>query len=248
MGLVSKPYTFSAGASIIASEHNSNFDTIYNSHNGNISNSNISTSAAIAYSKLSLAGSILNADIHASAAIAKSKLSLTGAIVNADINSSAAIVDSKLAQITTAGKVSGASLTSLSSIPSGAGVIPAVNVAVKNILIMGSSVSGASTGYIGSSGGDSTSGQVAFCVPFDGVLKRLYVNIATGSSNTLVVTARKNGSDQSLTVSYGDLEEGVKSDTSNTVSYSAGDLLEFKVVNDRSVSQFVQISVEFDTA
>ncbi len=128
MGLVSKPYTFSAGASIIASEHNSNFDTIYNSHNGNISNSNISNSAAIAYSKLSLAGSILNADIHASAAIAKSKLSLTGAIVNADINSSAAIVDTKLAQISTAGKVSGASLTSLASIPSGAGIIPVANL------------------------------------------------------------------------------------------------------------------------
>lgn len=52
-----------------------------------------------------------------------------GAIVNADINTSAAIVDSKLAQITTAGKVSGAALTSLGSIPSNAGTIPAANVA-----------------------------------------------------------------------------------------------------------------------
>ena len=243
------------------------YDLVENSSVINISNADISASAAIAGSKLatittagkvsgaaltslsstpSSAGALPVANIPGS--IPYSKLTLTGTILNADVNASAAIVDTKLAQITTAGKVSGASLTSLSSIPSGAGVIPAVNVAVKNILIMGSSVSGASTGYIGSSGKDSTSGQVAFCVPFDGVLKRLYVNIATGSSNTLVVTARKNGSDQSLTVSYGNLEEGVKSDTSNTVSYSAGDLLEFKVVNDRSVSQLVQISVEFDTA
>lgn len=51
-----------------------------------------------------------------------------GIIINADINASAAIADSKLAQITTASKVSGAALTSLASIPSGAGVIPSANV------------------------------------------------------------------------------------------------------------------------
>ena len=39
-------------------------------------------------------------------------------IVSADIDSSAAIADSKLAQITTAGKVSGAAITLLASIPS----------------------------------------------------------------------------------------------------------------------------------
>jgi hypothetical protein len=50
------------------------------------------------------------------------------AIVNADIDASAAIADTKLAQISTAGKVSGAALTGLASIPSGAGVIPAANV------------------------------------------------------------------------------------------------------------------------
>jgi hypothetical protein len=49
-------------------------------------------------------------------------------IVNADINSSAGIVDTKLAQIATASKVSGAALTALSSIPSGAGAIPSANL------------------------------------------------------------------------------------------------------------------------
>ena len=48
-------------------------------------------------------------------------------ITNAKVSGSAAIVDTKLAQITTAGKVSGAALTSFSSIPSGAGLIPMVN-------------------------------------------------------------------------------------------------------------------------
>jgi hypothetical protein len=50
------------------------------------------------------------------------------AIVNADINAAAGIVDSKLAQIATAGKVSGAALTSLASVPSGAGVLPTANL------------------------------------------------------------------------------------------------------------------------
>lgn len=61
-----------------------------------ITNSEISGSAAIAYSKLNLATSIVNADISASAAIAYSKLNLATSIVNADISGSAAIAYSKL--------------------------------------------------------------------------------------------------------------------------------------------------------
>ena len=79
---------------------------------GTITNADVNASAAIAYSKLSLTGNIVNADINASAAIAYSKLALSGSIVNADINASAAIADSKLATISTAGKVSGAAITS----------------------------------------------------------------------------------------------------------------------------------------
>lgn len=44
-----------------------------------------------------LDGTILNADVSTSAAIAYSKLALTGGIVNADVSASAAIVNSKLA-------------------------------------------------------------------------------------------------------------------------------------------------------
>lgn len=83
MATISKPYTFTVGATIIASEHNSNFDTIYSDYNGNITNANISGTAAIS--------------------------------------------DSKLSQISTASKVSGAALTSLSSVPSGAGQLPTAN-------------------------------------------------------------------------------------------------------------------------
>jgi hypothetical protein len=54
MSSITKPNTFTAGNKIIAAEHNSNFDTIYNDYNGSIDNSNISASAAIAASKLNL--------------------------------------------------------------------------------------------------------------------------------------------------------------------------------------------------
>lgn len=83
MAIISIPFTFSVGAVIVASQHNSNFTTIYNDYNGNITTVNLSASAAI--------------------------------------------VDTQLAQITTAGKVSGAALITLGSIPSGSGTIPAKN-------------------------------------------------------------------------------------------------------------------------
>ena len=57
------------------------------------------------------------------------------AIVNAEIDAAAGIVDTKLAQIATASKVSGAALTGLASVPSGAGELPIANMS--NILQQG---------------------------------------------------------------------------------------------------------------
>jgi len=76
-----------------------------------IVNSDVSASAAIAYSKLNLGTSIVNADVSASAAIAYSKLNLGTSIVNADVSASAGIVDTKLATISTALKVSNSATT-----------------------------------------------------------------------------------------------------------------------------------------
>lgn len=76
MSLITIPNTFSAGAVIIASQHNSNFTTIVSDYNGSIDNNNISATAAIAYTKLNLLTSIVNADVSASAAIVGSKLNL----------------------------------------------------------------------------------------------------------------------------------------------------------------------------
>lgn len=52
MATITKPFTFAAGAIVVASEHNSNFDTIYSDYNGGITNANLSASAAVALSKL----------------------------------------------------------------------------------------------------------------------------------------------------------------------------------------------------
>ena len=56
--LITKTNTFTAGATILAAEHNTNFDTIYNDYNGNITTANVSASAAIAFSKLSLSDDV----------------------------------------------------------------------------------------------------------------------------------------------------------------------------------------------
>lgn len=52
MSTISKPFTFASGALIVASEHNSNLDTIYTDYNGGISNVNITAAAAITLTKL----------------------------------------------------------------------------------------------------------------------------------------------------------------------------------------------------
>lgn len=63
MALLSVPYTFTVGAVIVAAQHNSNFQTIYNDYSGNIQDVNIASNAGIEYSKLSLNNSILADDI-----------------------------------------------------------------------------------------------------------------------------------------------------------------------------------------
>lgn len=63
MALISLPYVFTVGSTIVASQHNSNFNTIYNDYNGNITDSNIASNAAIGYAKLALNNSIQATDI-----------------------------------------------------------------------------------------------------------------------------------------------------------------------------------------
>jgi hypothetical protein len=52
MSIIIKPFTFSAGATIVASEHNSNFNTIYNDYNGSISSVNFMSNLNLPDSQL----------------------------------------------------------------------------------------------------------------------------------------------------------------------------------------------------
>jgi len=58
MANITKPHTFSIGSTVVASEHNNNFNTIYNEFNGNIDDSNIKPGAAIANVKLAAPSSL----------------------------------------------------------------------------------------------------------------------------------------------------------------------------------------------
>lgn len=53
MALIVKPYTFTAGTTILSAEVNSSYDTIYSDYNGNITDANIAAGAAISTSKIS---------------------------------------------------------------------------------------------------------------------------------------------------------------------------------------------------
>lgn len=101
---------------------------------GDIVNSDINASAAIAYSKLALSNSIVNADVSSSAAIAYSKLNLASSIVNADISNSAAIADTKLATITTAGKVNVSAITGTLPVANGGTGITSFGTGVATFL------------------------------------------------------------------------------------------------------------------
>lgn len=67
MSIIAIPNTFTVGAVIIASQHNSNFSTIYSDYNGNITDANIAPAASLSYSKMNLSTSIKTTDLTAAA-------------------------------------------------------------------------------------------------------------------------------------------------------------------------------------
>lgn len=149
MALVSKNHTFSPGATILAVEHNENFDTLYNLVNGNIDNANISGSAGI--------------------------------------------VDSKLAQISTGGKVSGSSLTSLGSVPAGGGSLPTANGGMPIGASLDYFLSTLPTGYLwadGTSIGDGSSGGTQRA---NSDTRTLFEGLWTATANTELVIQDSSG-------------------------------------------------------
>jgi len=103
-----------------------------------ITNSNINSAAAIAYSKLNISNSIVNADINSAAAIAYSKLNLSNSIVAGDITSDAVTTAKILNANVTAAKLA-SNVADQSTITGGAGSALAVQSAplMKRTLVAG---------------------------------------------------------------------------------------------------------------
>ena len=82
-------------------------------------------------------------------------------------------------------------------------------------------------------------------VPFAGVLKNLYVRTNSTAANTIVAVARKGQSDQALTATIATTELAA-SDTSNTVTFAAGDDLSFSIMNNRVATLTIIVTAEYD--
>ena len=86
MGTITKSKTFSAGATIVASEHNTNFDEIISEFNGNIVNVNVHANAAIAASKLNLSTIAQAIEFDGNTTFAGTTIADLGTVTTADIN------------------------------------------------------------------------------------------------------------------------------------------------------------------
>lgn len=161
MALITIPWVFTVGQTIVASNHNQNFSTIVNDYDGNIDSTNISPTANIA--------------------------------------------NNQLAQITAVSKVSGAALTLLTSVPSGAGILPGVNGGVPTgcILMWSGTIATIPSGYVLCNGSNSTPDlRNLFIVGADaddsGVAKSTVTGSALQSSSTGVMPAHTHTVDRNI--------------------------------------------------
>jgi hypothetical protein len=100
--------------------------------------------------------------------------------------------------------------------------------------------------YLVASGTNATENARQVIFPIAGTLKYAYLKTGTSqpATGSLVRTLRKNGADQSIviTVALGSVA-GLFSDTTNTVSVAAGDVLNWKVVNNALTVSATQIAI-----
>jgi hypothetical protein len=108
-----------------------------------------------------------------------------GNIQNVNLATNAGITDSKLAQITTASKVSGAALTNLHLIPSGANVIPTANLPLTlTSQSVGFTIAGGTSSKTLTVSGDATLPLTSVGMPAGSVVQVLNTQLATKSTIT----------------------------------------------------------------
>ena len=119
----------------------------------------------------------------------------------------------------------------------------------------GSTISKGSTDYVGlgSGGVQGTEADAEFYSPVAGTIQNLRTYVSANGSNNggNTITVRVNGVSSSVVTTYGSGGTGLQSDTSNTVSVSAGDRVSIEVVNTGSgggTKNLVVESISFEVA
>lgn len=122
----------------------------------------------------------------------------------------------------------------------GAGALPTFQNAATGAAIIGGgtqalTISQATTVYFNPvypNNSDTTESNWDFPIPKAGTLKNFYVRVKSNTANqACTLTIRKNGADTALTLTVPSSTSGTFSDTSNTVSVAAGDLITIKDVS-----------------
>lgn len=215
MATITKPNTFSAGAVIVASEHNSNFDTIYDDYNGGITNANISGSAAIVDTKLA---TITTASkVNASAFVITSE-------AQGDITYRNATVWTRLA----------AGTANFILKTGGASANPSWVICPTWLSFGDANVAQNVTVYIMPMHPTQTATEAnarAWKAPTAATLKNLRVTVQTapGGTDTFIATVFVNNAVSTLTATITGTAV-TASDTSNTVAVTAGQTVYLRVV------------------
>lgn len=139
------------------------------------------------------------------------------------VNTSAIVAGDRVSvQITPSGTPAAARVSFiLEFVPTTTG--ETVLMGASNGALASGTIYGAFTGALAS----ASEAAVYVVIPTGGTLKNLYTRLsaAPGTDNTRIFTVRKNGVDTSLTKTFGATDSGVLSDTVNTVTVAAGDLI-----------------------
>lgn len=112
----------------------------------------------------------------------------------------------------------------------------------------GDTIAGGTTAYIGVGGYNTTESLARYKIPCSGVLRNMYAaaNGGAGAGKNFVYTLRVNTADTALTCTTADTTPG--SDTTHSVSVTAGDYVCVKVVTDAGASARPHnISFEFNS-